>query len=227
MSEHNIRFLDELHAEFRRLEHEEGSQSRHSPAQSRRRGRLRRTSRRSLTIAALLLTLLGGGAVAAVIALDDPGPSAGLIGSSDRHTLAEGVTSWGAPWLLAAARSGDGDNVCLSLRVGAADRDPHASSQCGGFESGKLRASAWTDPVHPMMLFGTVPAGADAVRVRVAEETREAQLADGSNGLAGRFFVLELPQRAYAEAQVSAHAHGRTLESLSVRQLLTRSSPLR
>ena len=188
MKHEGIRFLDELGAEFARLE---GSVQ---PVRRRRRaGWLR-----PLPVAALAL-LLATGAVAAVVGTrDDGADTTGLFGAEDRVTVAEGTTRNGSEWLLTTGREsppgtdGAPKNFCVSLRV-IGRRGPEASVYCGptvtpGTFSGGLAEDGGHDSG---LIFGTAPDAVASVSVIERGDVTEFPTIDDDAGIPGRFFVAD------------------------------------
>lgn len=186
-----IRFLQDLGAEFERLE-----RSGALAGAPRRRAHWRRF--RPLPAVAITLALAGG-AVAAVVATRDDGvDTTGLFGAEDRVTVAEGTTRNGSEWLLSTGRmyppmaEKGPRNFCVSLRV-TGKRGPEADVYCGptvtpGTFSGGLAEDGGHDSG---LIFGTAPDAVASVSVIEGGDSAEFPTIDDDAGIPGRFFVAD------------------------------------
>jgi len=186
MSSRHPEFLDDLERQFAEL----------SAGEAAGRRRRRHAGRAGLAVAAVGLCLASAGAVAAVTGLIDISGdrSAGLVGLADRAGIASGTASSDRTWLLSTARNGP--HTCLALKIESASRLLGTSEICGGIELGQFNAGTAPQGSSRPLLFGTLPEDVDRVRlvdVDVDVTETSARAIDGPAGLAGRFFVVELP----------------------------------
>ena len=225
MNEKRFQFLDNLGDEFSRLEREAGAAGSHSTTGRWMPGAVIRRGRRGVAVLGAMLVLLGGAAAAAVVKFDRPDPTWGLLKATKQRVLAQGLTSDGQPWLLAAGDKGHA--FCLSLRIGDPAKDPLSTANCGGMRPATFGASLhWRSEGHGPLLFGTAPDDASALRVQApGAAARDVPLVDEEDERAGKFFVVELPSNDLDGTRVAPVGPASGARAVNVERLLLRSSP--
>jgi hypothetical protein len=184
---------------FTRLERElvAAVQRTSATAAPARRARTRRRRRVVVTLAAAL-ALIGVPAGAAVTGVFTPKREGdGLVRLSERKVIATGTISRGR-WTLLTSRSDVG--FCLGMRL--PPELPGMSSTvgegCGGAEPGTLTvaSSSGGSARNRAVVWGMTPDDAARVAVRTdGAEPVTANTIEDQAGLAGRFYVVELPVR--------------------------------
>lgn len=218
MTDRDILWIEQLNDEFARVAHESETRRRHWPARALRG--------RTAALASVAVLLLAGAATAAVTGVFDGEPD-GLVGATDKGVVAAGQTERGTSWQLMSAK--EGDSFCLALRVkSAAAPGPATHKNCGGMTPGTLGAATGSSGGDETLLFGTVPDEASAVTISAGGARPVADVVDDESGLAGKFFVVELPRAENGDPRLSVlDERGGTIgEAQDVASLLRASSPL-
>jgi hypothetical protein len=218
MTDRDILWIEQLSDEFGRVAREIETRRGRSPARALRG--------RTAALATVAVLLLAGAATAAVTGVFDGQPD-GLVGATDKGVVAAGETERGTTWQLVSAQ--DGGNFCLALRVkDAAAPGPATHKNCGGMTPGTLGAATAPSGGDETLLFGTVPDEATTVTISAGDARPVADAVDDKSGLAGKFFVIELPRAEDPDPRLSVlDERGGTIgEARGVAVLLRASSPL-
>lgn len=218
MTSRDILWIEQLSDEFGRVAREIESRRRRSPARALRG--------RTAALAGVAVLLLAGAATAAVTGVFDDEPD-GLVGATDKGVVAAGQTERGTSWQLMSAK--EGDSFCLALRVkSAAAAGPATHKNCGGMTPGRLGAATASSGGDETLLFGTVPDEASTVAISAGDARPVADAVDDETGLAGKFFVIELPRAEDPDPRLSVldERGGTVGEAQDVAALLRASSPL-
>ena len=179
----------------------------------------RSRARRIVLIAAAGLVLAGVPAVAVTGVLEKKRDRVPHLGA--RAAIAEGQERHGRRWQLRAAQTSAG--FCFGLFVYSGEPDelaPGGGLSCGELKPGRLSVGAGYGGRSPeyALVYGPAPDEAASVLVRAGGATIVARTIDDHAGLAGRFYVVDVPRRALpGRVTVTAHDRdGRTIGKSTV-----------
>lgn len=137
------------------------------------------------------LDALRGAVASALERLSEKERSAVSLRVVEGLPYSAGIASSDRTWLLSTARNGP--HTCLALKIESASRLLGTSEICGGIELGRLNAGTARSGTSRPLLYGTLPEDVDRVRLVDVDGTETSARAIDGPGLAGRFFVVELP----------------------------------
>ena len=156
-----------------------------------------RYARRTAGAAIAVLVLVSVPAAAVTGVFTPQRESDGLVRLSDRQVVATGETNDGRRWRLLASQSDVG--FCLGLDLPSeAGAGSGLSEGCGGARPGTLDAATTSGGSTPQnaLVHGMAPDAAARVRVSTGGGVSvTVDTVDDDAGLAGRFYLTELPVR--------------------------------
>lgn len=206
MTNHDIRLINDLDAEFTRVAQQHARRKRR-----RARSVLQRTRWRTPALVSVLTLLLAGGATAAVTGVFTPHREPdGLLRLTEPQAIASGTFEDNRSWRLFGSESDAGFCLELELPAPSIAEGPVTYGGCGGGLGTLHPASlAGGSSKKNAIVYGTAPEDARTVTVITEKGNRYTATAiDDPYGFAGKFFVTDLPTTTLGTLTLRAHDDG-------------------